>query len=277
MGSHPSPGPGIPMSLENPGSRLFGTSGLARFLRWLFALLLIAALGGAAYGGYWYAERRFQLARMELAQVAETLKRDVDGRVAELSERVGKAEQSAASAGLLVQGPAGQVPLEQRLNEIDAMRDTLSRTQAALEQRLEDVQRTVAESLTRQQRAADATLASRLARQNRLLQAQSHATRALADLAAGNWGLAREGLRPIPALLQALDAPAVTAQAGAPGDTAQPAPVEAVQAEQVTALLRLVNEARVALAGESSSAPELVRMVWVRISELITTAEAVRG
>lgn len=249
MSIQPAPG----TAAEPPRAR---TGWLGRFLRWLLALILLGALGAAAYGGYWYAEQRFQATRATLAQETETYRRDVERRVTELAERVGKAEQAAASAGLLVPGAGGQVPLDQRLNEINALRETLGRNQANLEQKLQDLQKNVTETLARQQREADATLAARLARQNRLLQAQGHATRALTDLAAGNWGLAREDLRPIPALLQSPDA----SEAGA-------------QADQIAAVVRLVDEARVALSGEASTAPELVRMIWARISELVAATQ----
>lgn len=244
------------------------TGGVGRVLRWLFALLLAGALGGAAYGGYWYAERRFEAARAAMMQDADAYRRDLERRVAELSERVAKAEQAAASAGLLVPGAGGQVPLARRLNELDALREDVGRGRAELEQKLQELRQNVTEALARQQREADASLGALLARQNRLLQAQGHATRALVDLAAGNWGLAREDLRPIPGLLQPPAEGGNPAEAGVAGEAAAPGQ------EAVRALVRLVDEARVALAGESTSAPELVRLVWTRISELIAAARA---
>lgn len=251
------PGPGRPAS-----------GGLLWRVVWrlLVGLIALGALAGAAYAGFRFARQELDAARSAVAEEAQAYRAELERRVAELSERVRRAEEAAASAGLLVPTDGGREPLSKRLGEIDAMRQDLARAQADLEQRMAGLQRAVSDALAQQRREADAAVAARLQRQNRLLQAQTYATRALLDLGAGNWGLAREQLRAIPPLLQAV---AAEAPAAAPATAAASrAPTDA------GAVLRLIDEARVALAGESSAAPELVRMIWVRLGDMLAVAAA---
>lgn len=215
------------------------------------ALLLVGAISaGAAWGVFEFRIQQEQQEQQRVAAEVSSLRDSLRQRQDQLESQIGRVEQAAVDAKLLLQQGGEVVSLESRLKEIDNLRLELQKAQQETDTKLKALEQSVIEQVAKQGKETALALSTELRWKSLLIKAQGEVLLAQVRWSEGNRGLAKDELALAVKSLQA-------------------AVEEAPEANKpaMKQVLDLAEQARSALILEQSSARDTLNLLWHRVSE----------
>lgn len=223
---------------------------LGAVVRAIGALIVVAAVaGGAAWGVFSY---RIQQEQSNTSEQVTALRQELQQRQDDLATQVQKVQQAAEEAKLLLSQNGETTTLEARLREIDTLKVDLKKTQEDLDQKLQNMEKSVAEQVAKQGQATAQALSLELRWKTLLTKAQGEILLAQVHWAEGNRGLAKDELEiATKTLTQAM--------------TEAPDPIKT----DLKPLVELAEQTRSALILEQSSARDSLNLLWHKVSDML--------
>lgn len=232
-----------------------------RIIKTLGLLLLMAAVSAvSAYAVFqWRIQSEQASAASSLATLREQTTRDVSDlreqlkqQQADLTAKMGKVEEAATAAGVLMQKDGAVTGLQARLAEIDTLKLELSKTQADLETKLKAMEQSVRDQVARSEKQTAQALSQEMQYKNLLIKAQGEVLLAQMQWVEGNRGLAKDEL-------------SIAARTLQQAMTAAPEPVKPA----IKKVVDSAEQTRTALILESSVSRDSLNLLWHQVSELL--------
>ena len=226
---------------------------LGAVARAIGALSVVAAVSaGAAWGVFSY---RIQQEQSNTSEQVAALRQELRQREDDLAAQMKQVQQAAEEAKLLLNQNGQTTTLEARLREIDTLKLELKKTQDDLDQKLQAMEKSVADQVAKQGQETAQALSLELRWKTLLTKAQGEILLSQVHWAEGNRGLAKDEL-------------AIAAKTLTQAMTEAPDPIKT----DLKPIVELAEQTRSALILEQSSARDSLNLLWHRVSDMLAAS-----